>query len=50
MIVKNLKSNSRNHKAFKSENNQVFIITNLPRASIDSLLADNRRKLSGERK
>jgi len=38
-VEKSQKVIYQNSKAF-AENNQVFIITNLPRASIDSLLAD----------
>lgn len=36
IIVKKIYANT----SYKSENNQVFIVTNLPRASIDELLAD----------
>lgn len=38
IIVKKIYENT----TFKSENNQVFIVTNLPRAAIDELLADNK--------
>ncbi|HEY0050613.1 MAG TPA: hypothetical protein VGB68_15075, partial [Pyrinomonadaceae bacterium] len=36
-IVKEISKNT----SFKSENNQIFIVTRLPRGSIDSLLAKN---------
>jgi hypothetical protein len=40
IIVRKIYENT----TFKSENNQVFIVTNLPRAAIDELLADKDAK------